>query len=80
LKDFPSQKMLHYTLIFQAFVFLQIFNLINARKIALGEFNVFSGIFNNCMFGAVLVTTTIIQIGLVEIGGKFAKTYKLDMK
>lgn len=73
-----TQKALHYTLIFQVFVFLQIFNLINARKIDEEEMNVFAGIFDNCMFSVVLVLTTSVQIALVEVGGKFAKTYKLN--
>ena len=42
--------MLHYTLIFQVFVFMQIFNLINSRKIGEGEYNVFANFFNNKYF------------------------------
>lgn len=64
-----SDKMLHYTIIFQVFVFLQIFNLINARKIAEGELNVFTGFFNNKMFIIVMILTILIQILLVEVGG-----------
>lgn len=55
-----THKMLHYTIVFQVFVFLQIFNLINARKIGDGEMNVFSGFFNNKMFIIVLVLTILI--------------------
>lgn len=73
-----TQKALHYTLIFQTFLFLQVFNLINSRKIAEDEMNVFAGFCDNCMFSIVLVLITGIQIALVEVGGKFAKTYKLN--
>jgi hypothetical protein len=52
--------MLHYTIVFQVFVFLQIFNLINARKIGDGELNVFKGFFNNKMFIIVMVLTILI--------------------
>jgi len=55
-----TQKMLHYTIVFQVFVFLQIFNLINARKIGDGELNVFKGFFNNKMFIIVMVLTILI--------------------
>lgn len=65
----PTQKMLHYTIVFQIFVFLQIFNLINSRKIAEGELNVFKGFFNNKMFIIVLILTILIQCLLVEVGG-----------
>jgi Ca2+ transporting ATPase len=60
-------------------VFLQLFNLINARKIELGEFNVFSGFFNNPLFLIIMLFTIAIQILLVKFGGKAVKTYPLDM-
>ena len=73
-----TEKMLHYTIIFQVFVFMQIFNLINSRKIG-DELNVFSHFFNNKWFIIIFLTTITIQMILVEIGGRFVKTYALDM-
>jgi len=73
-----TQKLLHFTFVFQIFVFMQIFNQINARKIEDGEFNVFSGIFSNYFFLVVIVLVTIIQIAMVEYGGKAIKTYPLN--
>jgi len=58
---------------------MQIFNLINSRKIA-DELNVFSYFFNNIWFIIIFLTTIIIQMILVEIGGKFVKTYALNME
>jgi hypothetical protein len=52
-------KMLHYTIIFQVFVFMQIFNLINSRKID-EELNVFSYFFNNMWFIVIFLLTIII--------------------
>jgi Ca2+ transporting ATPase len=58
--------MLHYTLIFQVFVFMQIFNLINSRKIAEGEINVFKNFFDekwrpyNKWFFIIFVVTILI--------------------
>lgn len=75
-----TQKMLHYTLIFQVFVFMQIFNLINSRKIEEGEVNVFKNFFNNQWFIIIFLLTIIIQCCLVELGGTAVKTYKLDLK
>lgn len=76
----PTQKMLHYTIIFQVFVFMQIFNLINSRKIGEGELNVFSGFFNNKWFIIIFILTIVIQCVLVELGGSAVKTYPLNYK
>lgn len=62
----PTQ---HYTIVFNTFVMMQIFNEINARKIH-GERNVFDGIFTNTIFCCVTVGTMIVQILIVQIGGK----------
>uniref|UniRef100_A0A8D0X2Q0 Plasma membrane calcium-transporting ATPase 4 n=1 Tax=Sus scrofa TaxID=9823 RepID=A0A8D0X2Q0_PIG len=62
----PSQ---HYTIIFNTFVLMQLFNEINSRKIH-GERNVFSGIFRNLIFCSVVLGTFISQILIVEFGGK----------
>lgn len=79
VKDYThTQKMLHYTLIFQVFVFMQIFNLINSRKIEVGEINVFKNFFNNKWFIIIFLLTIIIQCCLVEFGGTAVKTYKLN--
>ncbi|XP_018412230.1 PREDICTED: plasma membrane calcium-transporting ATPase 1 isoform X2 [Nanorana parkeri] len=62
----PSQ---HYTIVFNTFVMMQLFNEINARKIH-GERNVFEGIFNNMIFCSIVLGTFIIQIIIVQFGGK----------
>ncbi|XP_069084912.1 plasma membrane calcium-transporting ATPase 1 isoform X2 [Pleurodeles waltl] len=62
----PSQ---HYTIVFNTFVMMQLFNEINARKIH-GERNVFEGIFNNIIFCSIVLGTFVIQIIIVQFGGK----------
>nr|XP_046235348.1 plasma membrane calcium-transporting ATPase 1a isoform X2 [Scatophagus argus] len=62
----PSE---HYTIVFNTFVMMQLFNEINARKIH-GERNVFEGIFNNPIFCSIVLGTFIIQIVIVQFGGK----------
>ncbi|XP_060886327.1 plasma membrane calcium-transporting ATPase 1 isoform X3 [Labrus mixtus] len=62
----PSE---HYTVVFNTFVLMQLFNEINARKIH-GERNVFEGIFNNLIFCSIVFGTFIIQIVIVQFGGK----------
>ncbi|XP_008047836.1 plasma membrane calcium-transporting ATPase 3 isoform X1 [Carlito syrichta] len=62
----PSE---HYTIIFNTFVMMQLFNEINARKIH-GERNVFDGIFSNPIFCTIVLGTFGIQIVIVQFGGK----------
>ncbi|XP_066473513.1 plasma membrane calcium-transporting ATPase 3 isoform X12 [Tiliqua scincoides] len=54
----PSE---HYTIIFNTFVMMQLFNEINARKIH-GERNVFNGIFGNPIFCSIVLGTFGIQV------------------
>lgn len=62
----PSE---HYTIVFNTFVLMQLFNELNARKIH-GERNVFEGIFNNLIFCSIVFGTFIVQIVIVQFGGK----------
>ncbi|XP_041091802.1 plasma membrane calcium-transporting ATPase 1-like [Polyodon spathula] len=62
----PSE---HYTIVFNTFVMMQLFNEINARKIH-GERNVFEGIYKNPIFCGVVLGTFVCQIIIVELGGK----------
>uniref|UniRef100_A0A8C9Z8S2 Calcium-transporting ATPase n=1 Tax=Sander lucioperca TaxID=283035 RepID=A0A8C9Z8S2_SANLU len=62
----PSE---HYTIIFNTFVMMQLFNEINARKIH-GERNVFDGIFRNPIFCSIVFGTFAMQIVIVQFGGK----------
>uniref|UniRef100_A0A8C5TI85 Calcium-transporting ATPase n=1 Tax=Malurus cyaneus samueli TaxID=2593467 RepID=A0A8C5TI85_9PASS len=59
----------HYTIVFNTFVMMQLFNEINARKIH-GERNVFEGIYRNPIFCTVVLGTFAAQIIIVEFGGK----------
>jgi magnesium-transporting ATPase (P-type) len=76
---FATAKCKHFTWVFNIFVFLQIFNLINARKIELGEINVFKDFFNNGLFIAIIFITVTCQLIIVEIGGVVTKTDALNM-
>ncbi|XP_015424789.1 PREDICTED: plasma membrane calcium-transporting ATPase 4 isoform X2 [Myotis davidii] len=71
----PSQ---HYTIVFNTFVLMQLFNEINSRKIH-GERNVFGGIFRNLIFCSVVLGTFISQIIIVEFGGKPFSCTKLSL-
>ncbi|XP_078466825.1 plasma membrane calcium-transporting ATPase 2-like isoform X2 [Lampetra planeri] len=66
LHSAPTQ---HYTILFNAFVMMQIFNEINARKVH-GERNVFAGIHRNPAFIVIVVGTAATQVIIVHFGGQ----------
>lgn len=71
-------KVKHYTIIFNSFVFMQLFNEINSRKLGEREFNVFSGFFNNILFLVILIFTVLVQIAMVQYGGQPVRTVPLE--
>ncbi|XP_067360390.1 plasma membrane calcium-transporting ATPase 2 isoform X7 [Channa argus] len=72
----PSE---HYTIIFNTFVMMQLFNEINARKIH-GERNVFDGIFRNPIFCSIVFGTFAVQIVIVQFGGKPFSCQPLELE
>jgi len=52
-------------MIFQSFVFMQLFNQIAARKLGERELNVFKGFFENPIFLFIAGITFVIQMLLV---------------
>jgi len=66
------------TLIFNCFVFCQVFNEVSSREME--RINVFKGILDNNVFVAVLGSTVIFQIIIVQFLGDFANTSPLSFK
>ncbi len=64
------------TIIFNTFIFCQVFNEYTARSIT-NEWNICRGILTNYIFFGVSVVTICLQIFLVEVGGEFVKTTPL---
>ena len=73
-------KGVHYTLFFQTFVFMQVFNEINCRKLKKDEYNVFKGFCNNWLFIIIELFTIIVQIFIVQFGDGFIKTSPLTIQ
>jgi Ca2+-transporting ATPase len=76
--NLPEGSIAITTILFNTFVFCQLFNEINCRKIN-QELNVFSGITKNKVFLGVMFTTLIIQVAFIQLGGSFSGTTKLDL-
>ncbi|KAG8370282.1 hypothetical protein BUALT_Bualt14G0100800 [Buddleja alternifolia] len=64
------------TMIFNTFVFCQVFNEFNARK--LEKKNVFEGIHKNKLFVGIIGITIVLQVVMVEFLKKFADTERLN--
>eukprot|EP00741_Cyanophora_paradoxa_P024434 tig00022075_g23591.t2 len=69
----------HYTILFNCFVWMQLFNQINARKLR-GEQNVFAGITRNKIFVMVMVIEVLGQLLIVCSGGQAFKTVPISFK
>jgi len=69
----------HGTIIFNAFIWCQIFNEYTARNI-LDEWNPFSGITKNVVFFYVSLFSVLSQVLIVEYGGSFTSTSPLTLK
>lgn len=64
------------TVIFNTFVFCQVFNEINSRDIE--KINIFQGIFSSWIFLLIIVSTVAFQAIIVEFLGTFASTVPLS--
>lgn len=76
--DFEEQNLILKTMIFNTFVFLQIFNEINCRRID-NHLNVFAGIHRNLYFICIFFFIAIAQVIIVTFGGDAFKTEPLNI-
>lgn len=73
----PDSDLICNTLIFNSFVFCQVFNEISSREME--KINVFAGILDNYVFVTVLSVTVFFQIIIIELLGTFANTSPLTL-
>ena len=69
----------HYTVIFNVFVFCQIFNEFNARSIGDNWKASFQGLATNPMFLLVIFISIVVQIIFVQFFGNYTKTAGLSI-
>lgn len=65
------------TMVFNTFVFLQIFNEVNCRRLD-NRLNIFAGILKNTYFMVIFVIMVVFQVIIVEFGGEAFKTEKIN--
>lgn len=73
----PTNKLVHYTLLFNTFMMMNLFNELNARKIGAKEYNIFERFFNNWLFLAIISGQFVAQWFMVELGGSIFRTTPL---
>lgn len=66
----------HYTMMFNALVMMQLTNQINSRKLY-HEFNVFKGLFANYFFTCIIFVEAFLQVIFVQFGGSWVGTAAL---
>jgi len=69
----------HFTMIFNVFVLMTLFNEINARKIH-GQRNVFKGFFSNPIYYVIWISTFVSQILIIEFGSLLFSTVPLNIE
>ena len=69
----------HFTIFFNIFVYMQVFNSINARKLQKNEYNVFTGIMGNWLYLLIQGIIIVGQIILVTFGGRAVRTHALSV-
>ncbi|KAG0628831.1 hypothetical protein M758_1G055700 [Ceratodon purpureus] len=78
IENEPDMDRLRTTIIFNAFVFCQVFNEFNARRPS--TLNIFQGIHKNYFFISIIVIEVILQFIIVQFLNGFAQTVKLEAK
>ncbi|EGR29603.1 hypothetical protein IMG5_152530 [Ichthyophthirius multifiliis] len=76
---YDEKQAVHFTLFFQIFVLMQVFNEFNARKLQRDEINIFKGLFNNGLFWLIIIITFCVQYFLIELGGQYVGVTQLNI-
>merc|ERR1712070_32579 len=76
LFESESQSRHHYTIIFNVFVWCQIFNEFNSRRLD-NTPGCFGGVASNKIFMGVIAATVIVQFMFIQYGGDYTKTEQL---
>lgn len=73
-----SKPSKHFTIIFNTFVLMTLFNEFNARKVH-GQRNVFSGLHRNVIFVIIWIATLVMQVIIIQFGSYAFSTEALEL-
>lgn len=76
----PTAKCQAFTMLFNIFICLHIFNLVNCREINETKLNPFTALQRNWMFFTIVAGIAAFQYVMVEYGGTLARTSGLTEK
>lgn len=79
-KGEPTNKAIVYTMIFNTYIWMHIFNEFNSRKVGAHQYNVFTGLITNWVFLVVMTVIILLQVFFVQFCGKLANTAPLTGK
>ena len=68
---------IQFTMVFDIFVFMEMFNEINSRRIN-NEANVFENLSKNAMFYSIFIISLVMQVLLVQFAGRVFNTHSLS--
>lgn len=68
-----TPKCKYFTMLFNIFVYLHLFNEINSRKVSSDSYNVFSNLLDNFYFIGVFIVTIVIQYVMIQYGGRMTR-------
>ena len=74
----PSNKCKVFTMLFNTFIYLHLFNKINCRKVKGDQMNVFEHIHSNFYFISVFFGIALAQYAIVQWGGQMTRCAALD--
>ena len=69
---------IQFTMVFNSFVFMEMFNEINSRRIN-NEANVFENMGSNAMFYSIFIISLVMQVLLVQFVGRVFNTHPLSL-
>lgn len=79
MKQFNYEEAVHFTFFFNCFVFMQVFNFVNARVLKKAEINPFQNICSNPIFWFIEGCTVVGQIIFVQFLGQPVKCAPLSL-
>lgn len=68
--DTPQNRVFHYSMMFAVFIMMNLFNMINSRKLGLKQYNVFENFFNNMRFFIIMAGEIVATWAMIAFGGK----------
>lgn len=69
----PSAKCVYFTMLFNCFIYLHLFNEINSRKVRPDQLNVFEHILDNFFFIVIFAGTIAVQYLMINYTGRMAR-------